>query len=206
MMVIGLTGGIASGKSTVAAMLRNANIPVIDADILARNVTTKGSVALAKIIAIFGETILAQDGSLDRQKLGKIVFADQRLLRRLESIIHPAILELSKQELKALEIKGHAIVVYMAPLIFEQNLQSFLTKTILIIADKDIAKMRAVKRDTLSLEEIEQRMNAQLSDSEKSIKADYIIENNGTINELYKKLMIVWTKITGQQLPEKYSD
>lgn len=206
MLVIGLTGGIASGKSTVAAMLTNANIPVIDADILARQVTKKDSPALSKIVSVFGPKILADDHTLDRQALAKIVFAHRDLLRKLEAIIHPEIELLAQQKLTDLERKGHQVAVYMAPLIFETNLHKRLTHTILITAKKEIAVARAQKRDQLEASDIQKRIDAQLDDDTKSRLADYVIANNGSIKELYANLVIAWKKLTGMRLPNEYHD
>jgi dephospho-CoA kinase len=201
MMVIGLTGGIASGKSTVAAMLRKANIPVIDADDLAREVTQKGSLALSQIVAIFGSDVLAEDQSLDRKKLGNIVFHNHALLKKLEAILHPAIKKLSKEKLKSLKEAGHQFAIYVAPLIFETGLEKELSKTILITTNRDIALKRASLRDQASFDHIEQRMNAQLDEATKKSMADQIIENNGSLLDLFCQLQTVWKNLTGQTLP-----
>lgn len=202
MMVIGLTGGIASGKSTIAAMLRHANIPVIDADELAREVTKENSPTLARITKQFGNGILTNHLSLDRKKLASIVFDDRTLLKKLEAIIHPAIEELRKKQISALEQAGHPVCVYVAPLIFETGIDQSLDATILVTAKKEFVLERILKRDNLSQEDAQKRVDAQLSDDEKRKLADLIIENNGDLDDLYRKLSSTWKKLTGLCLPD----
>ena len=206
MKVIGLTGGTGSGKSTVAAMLRKNAIPVIDADDLARRVCVKGSPTLSAIVTTFDKNILASDGSLDRKKLAKIVFDDQHLLRSLEAIVHPAIENLYQQELERLKESGHQIVVYMAPLIFEKDLYKRLTKTLLITARREVIEGRLADRDLLSHEDIKKRLAQQWSNEIKAKLADEVIENNESVDNLYRNLTIVWEKLTGMKLPSMHHD
>lgn len=200
MMVIGLTGGIASGKSTVAAMLRNANIPVIDADDLAREATKVGSPGLTEVVAAFGRDILRADQSLDRAKLATIVFADEHRLRQLEAILHPKIEQLFNREMQQLESFGHPIVVYMAPLLFEKQIHRKLAKTLLVVANDDLRKTRLVARDQLTREDAEKRFKAQLTDDCKIKLADEIIENNGSMDELYNNLCQAFERVTKTKL------
>lgn len=202
MMVIGLTGGIASGKSTVAAMLEKANVPVIDADELAREVTKKGSPLLLKIVELFGKNVLTSDLSLDRKKLGSIVFSDQRLLKKLEAILHPEIKRLARLRLKELEKRGQKVAVYMAPLIFETDLQNELSKTILITAHREEVLKRAMARDQVFAEQIEKRLSAQLDDNTKIVLADYVIDNSGSLEDLRVELIKAWEKLTGSKLAD----
>lgn len=202
MMVIGLTGGIACGKNTVATMLRKANIPVIDADLVARQVTEKGSSALKKIVAVFGDEVLKKDQTLDRQKLGQIIFNNYRLRKILEDIVHPEIEQARKKELNALEKTGHKIAVYMAPLIFETDLHHQLDKTLLVIARRDLVLNRVLKRDALSLSDIQKRIDAQMDEETKIALADEVIENNGSLDELHKNLVYAWKKLTGMELKQ----
>lgn len=200
MMIIGLTGGIGSGKSTVANMLTKAGIPVIDADKIAHELTKKNNPILQEIIKEFGEDILDEHHELNRRKLGALVFNNPQLLKKLENIIHPKIEEIRRKKTKKLVQEGHEIIVYMAPLLFEKNIHQHLSKTILVIADQEIIKNRLQKRDKLSAHEIEQRVKAQMSAHQKSSLADEIIENNGTVAELHNQLAFVWHKLTGQKL------
>jgi dephospho-CoA kinase len=200
MMVIGLTGGIGSGKSTVATMLRNADIPVIDADELAKEVTKAKSTAFKEIVEFFGPKVLNNDNTLDRKLLLKMVFSNKNLLEKLENIIHPRIERLFKKKLNKLAELGVKVIVYMAPLIFEKGLHLNFNKTILIIADEDIRRERIAKRDGLSINDMKEIFKAQFSDRIKISLADEVIKNNGTINELYKNLLLAWERLTGTKL------
>ncbi len=200
MMVVGLTGGIASGKSTVAAMLRKANIPVIDADQLAHQLTEPHAPLLKEIAHLFGDDIIAATGALDRKKLAQIVFGDQTKLRKLEAILHPAIRLLAREQLQELADNGQPVAVYMAPLIFEKNLHHDFDKTMLIVTDRDIAIARAHKRDNLPTEHIHKRIDAQMNTEQKIALADEVIENNGTMEDLYINLSAAWKRITGSDL------
>lgn len=202
-MVIGLTGGIACGKNTVATMLSSANIPIIDADIISRETTKKSSRALAKIVEVFGSDVLEDDGSLDRKKLGAIVFHDEALRKKLEDIVHPEIEQIRNEHLARLREQNFPVAVYMAPLIFETDLHRTLDKTILVVAHRDIAMARAMKRDNLSAAEIKKRMDAQMTEKEKAERADVVIYNNGSINELYEQVSNAWEKLTGAKLTKK---
>lgn len=186
MMVIGLTGGIASGKSTVAAMLENANIPVIDADHLAKELTK--SEAVLKEIAAHFLGVLNTDGSLNRAKLAEIVFSNPEKLKELEAILHPKIEELRMKILAQLKSQGHKFAIYMAPLIFEKGLEKKLDGCILVTADQDLVIKRTKERDGMSEAEVKKRIKAQMSDAQKRALADVVIENNGSLLELQQKL------------------
>ena len=137
MLLIGLTGGIASGKSTVGRMLARAGVPVVDADVLAREAVRPGTAALAAIVARFGPAILRPDGSLDRQRLGALVFAHPPLadadpLRDLNGIVHPSVAALADSSLEQLRAAGHAVAIYEVPLLFESRLEGMVDKTLLV--------------------------------------------------------------------------
>jgi dephospho-CoA kinase len=203
MIVIGLTGSIGSGKSTVAAMLRNANIPVIDADELAREVTIKSSKTLAEIVQQFGSKLLLHDGSLDRKALGKLVFHNKKALATLESILHPAIEALRLKKLDTLAQEGHAVAVYIAPLLIEKGIHKNVDKVLLIQAKKDTLIERLEKREGLSKAESERRIALFMSDSEKAANAHEIIENDGSLEDLYKNLAKAWQSLVNSELPQK---
>lgn len=200
MMLIGLTGTIGSGKSTVAHMLKKSGIPIIDADAIAHELTQKGSHALQDIVNAFGLEIMNNDGSLNRKMLGQLVFRDHKRLKDLEAILHPLIEQRRKELIETYSKAGHDIVVYMAPLIFEKGLYHTMSKTILVVADEDVIKNRLAKRDQLTKEEAEDRIKAQMSTAEKIKLADETINNNGTMEDLYINLTRVWKKITGKSL------
>jgi dephospho-CoA kinase len=199
-MVIALTGSIASGKSTAAQMLKSAQIPVIDADLLARELTKLNSPALKEIGCNFKD-VLNSDGSLDRKKLAQIVFNDPKKLTELENILHPKIEDLRKLYLSKLEKDGYKNVVYVAPLIFEKKLEKNFDKVILITASLDKIIKRIEERDGLGIIDAKKRIDAQMSDEKKRSLADVVIENNGSLLELYQKLTIVFKKICGITLP-----
>ncbi|HXW60621.1 MAG TPA: dephospho-CoA kinase, partial [Myxococcota bacterium] len=178
-----------------ATMLKNAKIYVIDADELARRVQAPGMPAFFEMVGRFGVDVLKPDGSLDRAKLANIVFNDSSALSDLENIVHPKIEQLRLEEMARLEKEGHEVVVYMAPLLFEKQLHKKLDKTILIVAKEEVLIERMAKRDGFSQEEAKRRLALQMSNEEKMAYADEIIENSGTIDELFNQLQIVWKRL-----------
>lgn len=202
MKVIGLTGSIASGKSTVAAMLRNSKIIVIDADDLARQVTLQNSPCFSEIVKHFGPRVLSPDGNLNRKVLADIVFNNPKALRDLEKIIHPAIEVLRLEEIKRAQEEGREVVVYMAPLLLEKNIEAEMDKTILVIAPEELQINRLIERDGMSKEEAKKRLGIQLSNEEKMHRADEIIINDGTLAELFTKLQKIWKRLCNSELIE----
>lgn len=182
-LIIGLTGGIASGKSTVSTMFSDLNIPVIDADQLARDVVQPGKKAYEKIVSHFGREIVQQDQTLDRQKLGSIVFANDEKRQELNHIIHPAIRkQMVKQRDDYVRSKEPCVVLDI-PLLFESQLMHYVHKIIVVYVDEDVQLKRLIKRDGFTQEEASQRIQSQLPLKEKAQKADAIIDNNGTIEQ-----------------------
>lgn len=200
MMIIGLTGSIGSGKSTVAAMLRNAKIPVIDADDLSRQVVAPPSVILDRIRDRFGPQILNADNSLNRAALGKLVFQSKEALLDLEKIIHPAIEKLFYQELERLKNNNCPTVFYMVPLLFEKNLEHRVDKTLLVVASEKAMIERIQARDGLSEPEAMLRLSSQMSNEEKMAKADAVLENNGTLDELFLRLKLICWRLCNLDL------
>lgn len=200
MKVIGLTGSIGSGKSTVAAMLKNAHVPVIDADELARRVVLPNSPCLRQIVLRFGEGILLADKSLDRKKLGDLVFNDQEALADLEHIVHPAIEALRKSELADLQKQGHQVVVYMAPLLFEKKLENQVDKTIAVVASEEKQLERLMRRDNMREKDARLRLAIQMSAQEKMSKADEIIINDASLEDLFSQLQKVWMRLCNNEL------
>jgi len=175
--LVGLTGGIATGKSTFAAALRAQGAPVLDADQLARQVVAPGSAALQEIARVFGPAVLARDGSLDRKALGALVFADPALRRRLEAITHPAIRAAMLAETARLSEAGHDLIFYDAPLLFEVGLDQAMALTVVVWAPPEAQLARLMARDGLARAEAEARLAAQLPVAEKAARADVIIDN-----------------------------
>ena len=184
MKLIGLTGGIASGKSTVSAILRRLGAQVIDADALAREIVEPHQPAWNEIVDTFGNEILQSDQTLNRKKLRKLVFDEPNARKQLEAITHPKIRRLAQEKIAKSAATGASLVVYEAPLLFETRIHLWLRPVILVACDTATQKRRLQKRDNLTEAEIEQHLGAQMSLEEKRKLADYVIENNGTIEEL----------------------
>lgn len=187
-MIIGLTGGIASGKSTVSAMLKAKGYTIVDADIAAREVVNIGEDAYYGIIEAFGKEILLEDGNIDRKKLGSIVFhnTEKRLL--LNSIVHPAVRNyMQKKKAEAIE-DGKQTIIMDIPLLFESKLTYMVDKTILVFVDPNIQKERLMKRNHLSEEDAIARIRSQMPLKEKIQLSDAVIDNNETLEETKKQL------------------
>ena len=180
---VGLTGGIASGKSTVSKMLKDHAIAVIDADEIAKSVVQKGSPGLKSIVAKFGSEVLLPDGELDRKKVGELVFKNHEKLRELESITHPLIkAEVLRQRL-VLTQQNAKLAVYDIPLLFETNSQDQFDAIILVTCTAEQQKARLGHRSQLaglplSVSQIENRISSQISMTEKEKKANFIIRND----------------------------
>lgn len=187
-MIIGLTGSIASGKSTVAKMLKEYGLPIVDADVVARLVVEPGTPTLQKIVEAFGEEALTDDGAMNRQQIGAIIFHDEEKRKLLNSIIHPAIRqEMLRQRDKHLE-NGAKTVIMDIPLLFESQLQHFVEK-ILVVSVSEVTQLnRLMERNQLTEEEASARIASQLPLSVKELGADAVINNNGTIEETAEQL------------------
>lgn len=185
---IGLTGGIASGKSTVAALLRKKGIPVVDADEIARQLTAQDGAGLKSIVRYFGSEILGNDGELDRGKLAGIVFSDPQKLAVLENILHPMVQVEVAVRKNILRGEGHRFAFYDVPLLFEKNLHPQFDAVLVVTADFETQKQRLRLRNNLSDQEVSQRISAQLPLSEKEAKADLLIKNHGSIQDLEKQV------------------
>ncbi|MGX6443005.1 dephospho-CoA kinase [Neobacillus sp. K501] len=187
-LVIGLTGGIASGKSTVSNMLKEMNITVVDADIEARLAVEKGEPAYQKIIREFGKEILLENDEIDRQKLGSIIFHDVEKRHLLNSIVHPEVRNRMNNKIESAIKGGEQVVILDIPLLFESKLTHMVQKTILVYVDREVQLKRLMERNSLSLEEAEARIKSQMPLSEKVALADAVIDNNGSLNETKKQL------------------
>jgi len=197
---VGLTGGIASGKSTVAAMLREFGAKIINADDLARVIVQPGKEAWKEIVAAFGNEILLPDKTIDREKLRKIIFDDPKARERLNAITHPRIRALVLARTQELAAKGAEVVVYEAPLLFENEAQSWITPVMVVTCDDASQRKRLKGRDRLTDAEIDQHIKAQMPLAKKIALADYVIENNGDLDELKRQVREVWTKlVAGKQ-------
>ena len=187
MHLFGLTGGIASGKSAVAARLRERGVPVIDADKLAREAVLPGTDALKAIVKTFGEDVLLGDGSLDRKKLGGIVFADEAKRKALNAIVHPAVSMLTFARSKELRDEGEALVAYEAALIVENGVADAFRPLVVVAAPDDVQIRRMIARDGITEDEANARLRAQMPLAEKIAKADYVIENTGSLADVARR-------------------
>ncbi len=193
-IVIGLTGSIATGKSTVASMFMDLGIPVIDADRIAREVVEPGEEAYKKVVEAFGEEILLEDRSLNRPKLGRIVFSDEEKRNQLNSIVHPAIRKRMLEKRDAYLKKGERCVVLDIPLLFESKLEHFVDKIIVVFVDENVQLKRLLDRNQLTKEEALQRIRSQMPVKDKLELADAAIDNNGTIEHSFKQLKEILQK------------
>jgi len=178
--LVGLTGNIGSGKSSVARLFAARGIPVIDADGLLREVQAPGQPAHAEITAAWPEAV-APEGGIDRKRLGRIVFADPAARKRLEGITHPRIQELSRARAAALADAGHALALYEATLLVESGRHEELDGLIVVTASPATRLARVVTRDGLNEEEVRARMRAQMPQEEKVRLATHVIDNDGDL-------------------------
>jgi dephospho-CoA kinase len=187
-MIIGLTGSIASGKTTVSNMLREKGFPIVDADEIARLVVEPGSNVLVDIVALFGEEVRLEDGSLNRPVLGEKIFGNEQARLALNAIIHPAIRqEMLRQKAEWIE-KGAKTIIMDIPLLFESQLQSFVDRIIVVSVTPEIQKKRLIKRNVLSDEQANARIKSQLPMVEKERGADAVIHNNTTLTDTSRRL------------------
>jgi dephospho-CoA kinase len=179
--VFGLTGGIGSGKSTVAGRFRSRGLPVIDADQLAREVVAPGKEGLGEIVETVGPDVLAPSGGLDRVKLATIVFADDEARRRLNAITHPRVGALAVQRTRELDARGEPLACYEVPLLFESRIAEAFRPIVVVVVPVDVQVARTVARDATSDEAARARVRAQMSLDEKARIADYVIDNSGDL-------------------------
>lgn len=189
--ILGLTGGIACGKSTISAYLKEFGLPVIDADECSRAVVEKGSIGLEKLTEIFGNKILKNDGTLNRKALGQIVFSDSEQLSLLNSVMEPLIREEISRRLN--QENNADLVVLDAPLLIEQHYDKICDFIMTIDVPKKIQLERLIERDNLSEDEAKSRIESQLSSRERNGFADVVIDSSGTVEQTLKQV-IKWLK------------
>lgn len=192
---LGLTGGIASGKSEVSRILTQKGIPVVDADQVAREVVIPGSQGLSQVVKEFGDSILSPDGSLDRTKMGKLVFTDPNKLKQLEMILHPLIQARVKKLRQQLLEKQVAVAFYDVPLLFEKRLQDQFDGILVVWCSPQQQLQRLILRDGLSESQAQRRIDLQLSIDEKKNQADWVIDNSGPVDRLPEKVSEILQKI-----------
>lgn len=191
MITVGLTGSIGTGKSTVTKYLLERGYKVIDADKISRHVVKKGEIGYFKLLDYFGKEIIDKEENIDRQKLSKIVFSDKEKLEKLNSILHPVIIDKISELENVYKNKGEAIVFIDAPLLIETKLYENVDKVVLITADEDIQIKRIIKRDNIDETKARRIINAQMSFEEKRVFADFILKNNESRKKLFESLEII---------------
>jgi len=192
---VGLTGNIASGKSTVARVWQRLGAPVIDADVLARRAVAPGSVGLRRIVETFGPGVLDEAGRLDRAALRDIVFRDPEARAKLEAIVHPEVGRLRREEEARLEAAGEKIVVHDIPLLFEAGLDEEFDAIVLVDAPERVRLERLMRDRGLTEDEARRMIDAQMPSSQKRDRADYVIENEGTLEALERAAEEVWREL-----------
>lgn len=200
-LIIGLTGGIVGGKSTVASMFKNLGAKIVDADKLGHSVILPHKPAWEKITRLFGKGVLQNDLTIDRGKLGKIVFTDQTLLKKLNEITHPEIIKLIKEEINLAINKTQnqeKVLIIDAALIYEAKIDRLMDKIMVVYIDEDEQIKRLIKRNNLSKEEALQRMKSQMPMKEKVKMADYVIDNSNSFDKTKKQVEKIWKKLVSQ--------
>ncbi|HEY8091298.1 MAG TPA: dephospho-CoA kinase [Polyangiaceae bacterium] len=183
MHLFGLTGGIASGKSTVAARFRRRGLPVVDADALAREVVEPGTPGLAAVVEAFGPGVLTAEGALDRKAVARIVFADTAARRRLEAITHPRISALGIEKAGKLADEGHPLACYEAALIVENSIADAFRPLVVCSCPEELQLRRVQARDATSAEDALARIRAQRPLAEKVAMADFVVDSSGTLEQ-----------------------
>jgi len=196
--VIGLTGGIASGKSAVSAMLKDLGAKVINADLVSRQVVEPGKPAWQQIVDEFQESILNKDGTINRKKLGEIVFSDPAKLDRLNKITHPYIIAEIEQQIAEHRASGEGVLVLEAPLLLELGLERMVDEVWVVAVKPEVQLKRLMERDKLSVKEAQLRIESQMPLEEKLKKADRVIDNSGTLQETWDQVERIWSSLWNQ--------
>ncbi|PRO64309.1 dephospho-CoA kinase [Alkalicoccus urumqiensis] len=187
-MRIGLTGSIATGKSTAAEMLKELDVPVIDADVISREIVEPGTPALEAIERTFGPEVIHPDGTLNREALGEIVFQNEDSRKELNGIIHPEVRRRMKEKAGALEAAGEPVVVLDIPLLFESGLEHMVDRIAVVYVPEALQKERLRTRNDYTEKEAEDRIQSQLSVETKKNKADIVIDNSGSLEETRRQI------------------
>lgn len=184
MLVVGLTGGISSGKSTISSWFLQKGIVVLDADQIVKNLQRPNSPLVLKLAEEFGASIVNENGELVRDVLGKIIFYDQEAKERLNAMIHPLVQAKLEEEIERLKKAGEGLVVLDIPLLFESRFEALVDRTVVVYVSPDVQLQRLMKRDQIDREYALAKMNSQMSLDEKRARADYVLINNGTMGQL----------------------
>lgn len=198
MLVVGLTGGICSGKSTVAAMFARLGAAVIDADRVAHELQEPGQPLYEAIVSAFGREVVGEDGRIDRRKLGAMVFADPKARARLEDILHPAIVEECERRIQEAGTSGAAVCLLDAALLIESGRQARFDMVILVEASEAVQIDRLMARMGLSRDEALQRIRLQMPREEKRRHASLVIENGGPLEETERQVKAAWERLSAE--------
>lgn len=201
MHVIGLTGGIASGKSTVSAILVENGAALLDADLLGHRTYQPGGPAYAVVVERFGRDILSDDRTIDRRALGAKVFGDADALKRLTDVVWPAIKSLATDELRTLERAGVEVVVLEAAVLIEAEWQDLADEVWVVTVPRRVAKQRLMERNGLSAVAADQRIDSQLTDAERRKYADRLIDNSGSVDDARAQVEKEWEALYGRLVP-----
>jgi dephospho-CoA kinase len=196
MVYVGLTGNIASGKSQVSQMLAERGALIVDADILAREAVEPGSPAYERVVTRWGRDVLAPDGTIDRAKLRHLVFGDRDELEALNAIVHPGIARLRRARIAEGRARGATVLVYVAPLLFERHIAREFDAIILVDAPRAVRLQRLVEQRGIPMEDAVNMIASQMPAELKRARADYVIENDGTLEELERQVDEVWRRLT----------
>lgn len=194
MLLVGLTGGIGAGKSTVARMLAERGAVVIDADDLARRAVDPGTPGLDRLVEAFGREVLAADGGLDRERMAALAFSDPDARRRLEAVVHPEVARLLAEELQR-HLDGDDVVVYSVPLLVERNLGAMMDVVVTVSAGTDDRVRRLAADRGMDESQVRERMAAQVSDAEREAAADVVLRNDGSLAELEEQVQRLWASL-----------
>lgn len=195
-LIVGVTGGIASGKSTVARMMEAFGAPAVDFDVLAREIVEPGKPAFEEIVALFGQGVLGAGGGLDRKKIAGIVFQDEGRRKALETVTHPRIVEAFLDRVRGIAARDpDAVIQAVVPLLFEAGLGHLVHKVVLVYIPREMQIERLMKRDGISRDGAENILKAQWPIDEKLRLADFVIHNEGTLEETRKQVESVWRKL-----------
>lgn len=184
MLVVGLTGGIATGKSTVSTLLKARGLPIVDADVIARQVVEPGTPGLAKIKAHFGDKVILGDGRLDRKALGDIIFKDASQRAKLNAIVHPAVRKAMFWEVVRYWFRGEKVCIMDVPLLIEGPLHKMVGRVVVVYCSEEIQLQRLMLRDGSTREDALSRLRSQMPIAEKVQYADIVIDNSGTPHDL----------------------
>ncbi|SDJ27110.1 dephospho-CoA kinase [Frankineae bacterium MT45] len=194
--MVGLTGGVGAGKSTVAALLESHGAVIIDADAISREVVRAGTEGFHQVVEAFGPGIVGADGELDRPKLAALVFGDEAALQRLNGIVHPLVGQRSAEVMSG--VSADDIVVYDVPLLVEKNMQEGFQAVVVVEADLQV-RLRRLKERGMDPDQAQARMAAQATDEQRRAVATDLIENSGSLDELAEQVGRVWSRLVEQR-------